>query len=263
MPYYYGRVVGVEVYENDVVVKRDGVGGTPEGVTRGEITMFTRQARARLAFVAANTSITFRTMITLTYPAEYPTDGQRVKRDLKAFLDWLRRETGGCEYLWFLEFQKRGAPHFHILIDTPWPRRRAEETALRDRVASTWYRIADTGDAKHLAAGTRTERLRSSDGGARYAVKYAAKMRQKAVPLQYRNVGRFWGHSKGVKPRAKAKARCTEDDIRAVLEGWDYAPNESRPVYHTLYNTSNRFLLWMDTGFDNWEDAWYTGAERQ
>lgn len=239
--YYYGRIVGIDIYENDVVVKRQGEAPNADVVPRGVVTEFTKASRRRLAFVASNTAVEFRTMLCLTYPREFPTDGKQVKKHLLAFLKWLRRDTGGIEYLWFLEFQRRGAPHIHILIDWPWPRTRIEERDFRFRVISTWYRICDTGDVRHLQAGTSAEKLRSSRGGAFYAIKYAMKMRQKAVPEGYRNCGRFWGHSHGVKPQKQATYRCTEDDIRGVLEGWDYAPSERQHVHRTLFNTANRF----------------------
>lgn len=110
----------------------------------------------------------------------------------------------------------------------------------------TWYRIVGSGDSRHLAAGTSTERLRSARGGAFYAVKYAMKMKQKAVPRDYRNVGRFWGNSRGVKPEPEKTLQCTEDDIRGVLEGWQYHPPEDRPVYKVLYNTADVFKAFLD-----------------
>jgi hypothetical protein len=198
--------------------------------------------------VAQNTSVTFRQMITLTYPAVYPRNGLAVKYHLHAFLVWLKRDTGGCSYLWFLEFQKRGAPHIHILIDTPYPRSNGDGyRQFRMRVSSAWYRIVGSGDIRHLSAGTRTERLRSAAGGVHYATKYAAKMRQKRVPDDYRRVGRLWGHSRDVKPEPEGFVRCREDDIRGELEGWQYAPGADRPVYRTLYNQAGRFRPHLDT----------------
>lgn len=246
MEYNYGPVDRVELYRSDVVVRRKGQAPNTKEKTRREVKWFSKASRRRLAFVAANTMVDFTTMITLTYPGEFPTDGNKVRRDRRAFLDWLRRETGGCDYLWFLEFQKRGAPHLHILTDQLWPRSRDAVKGLRFRVSSTWYRQVDSGDSRHLAAGTRTEKLRSARGGAFYAVKYAMKMQQKAVPKEYRNCGRFWGHSRRVKPEPQKTLQCTEDDIRGVLEGWPYLADEERPVYKVLYNTREVFDAFLD-----------------
>lgn len=242
MTYTIPPIVGVKVYKNDVVIVR-GPGGTPAAhPPRGTITEFSFRSRQRLAFVACNTLVVFKTMLTLTYPADFPSDGVAVKANLRAFLEWLRRDTGlKFSYLWFLEFQKRGAPHYHILLDWTLPGTRAEVKAFRFRVAATWYRIANTGDARHLAAGTRTEAVRKPDGAARYAVKHALKMRQKQVPKAYQDVGRFWGCSRDVVPAPVQTHRVTEDDVRAALEGWAYSPHEKCPVYKMLYGVAGRF----------------------
>jgi len=238
---FLGRVQGVTVYKSDVVVRRSGGSANRDPVPRGEVKEFSYKSRQRLAFVAANTDVKFRTMITLTYPKEFPSDGEKVKRDLRAFLDFIRRDLEHPFYLWFLEFQRRGAPHIHMLIDWPMPIGVLAKREVRFRVSATWYRIVGSGDEKHLAAGTRTGVLRSPEGGAHYAVKYAMKMYQKCVPEGYRNVGRFWGCSRAVIPKPKAILRCTEDDIRGRLEGWKYEPKEDQDVYACLYGVADRF----------------------
>lgn len=259
----YGQVIGIDVYANDVVVRRTGQGAGHDPVPRGEVTRFTKASRARLAFVASNTETVFRTMITLTYPKEWPTDGSKVKKHLRRFLMWLRRETGGCEHLWFLEFQARGAPHIHLLTDYPLPRAREAKRAWYTMVATKWYNICATGDVLHLGAGTRVERLRSPRGGARYAVKYATKMRQKSVPAGYRNCGRFWGHTRKVKPQIKMSQRCTDDDIRGVLANWEYAPKDYVPLWRVLYNTAATFQDYNKGPIDNAKSLGYTGTESQ
>jgi len=238
---HLGRIEGVSVYKNDVVVRRRGGHRQADPPTRGEVKEFSYQSRQRLAFVAANTDVVFSTMITLTYPRDFPSDGIKVKRDLRAFLDFCRRDLEHPFYLWWLEFQLRGAPHIHLLLDWPFPRTRQDRSAICFRVSATWYRIVGSGDPKHLAAGTRTERLRSAEGGARYCVKEACKMYQKLVPELYRNVGRFWGCSRAVIPTCKAIHRCTEDDVRAALEGWKYAPKDDQDVYKLIFGAAHLF----------------------
>ena len=79
-----------------------------------------------MAFVAANTAVIFKTMITLTYPAVWPGNGRLVKKQLRAFLKFAvhnlfprPEDAERIAYLWFLEFQARGAPHIHLLLDAP------------------------------------------------------------------------------------------------------------------------------------------------
>jgi hypothetical protein len=249
-PFYNGAVRAIRIYKNDVIVVREGTAPNVKDRTRGVIKEFSAKSRRRLAFTASNTSVQFVTMITLTYPRQFPTDGRKVKQDLYKFLRWLKRDLGKLSVLWFLEFQRRGAPHIHIYHDKRLPRNRQERSGMRFRVSAAWYQIVGSDDERHLRAGTRVESFRSKDGAARYCVKYAMKMEQKIVPPDYRNVGRFWGCTRDVPPRACIEVQACEDDIRAVLEGWEYAPGEDRPVYRILYNQSDRFRSYLRMTID-------------
>ena len=239
-----GPVIGIRIYRRDVVVVRRGKlhpGNRGEAPIRGSIAMFSKKSRQRLAFVANNTTVVFRTMMTLTYPRAWPTDGQKVKAQLNTFLTWLRRRLNKPSYLWFLEFQKRGAPHIHILVDSPLPQHKAGRALFFGEVSQQWYQVVGSADPRHLRAGTRCERIRKKDGAARYALKYCYKMEQKCVPAEYRNIGRFWGASRDVKPRQARVIPMDEASVRGVLSDWDYAPGPDTMVYQTLFGCADRF----------------------
>jgi len=206
-------VRGVRRFLKDVVVVKKSAAlfdskGRPQGAI---ITEFSHQSRMRLLHTAKNCGVQFSSMATLTYPAEFPRDGRQVKEhDLKGIIRWFRRNFSGVLGLWFLEFQKRGAPHFHILLDIIMQNygdlvERRRKSRVGDRasyktlpemeqaLAAAWYRIVGSGDEKHLRAGVSWEVLELSDAAIRYAAKHAAKPRQKEVPAEYFNVGKFWG----------------------------------------------------------------------
>lgn len=239
-----GPIVGIKIYMRDVVVVRRGVlhrGNNGIAPKRGEITMLSKKSRQRLAFVANNTRVVFRTMITLTYPKEHTTDGKEVKKHLNTFLVWARRRFASPSYLWFLEFQQRGAPHIHMLLDTPLPQDRARKQDLYADVSAKWYNTVNSGDVKHLKAGTRCERIRKPDGAARYALKYAYKTKQKCVPEAYRNIGRFWGCSRDVTPEDVRVWPMDDGTVRSVLSDWEYCPSEDTLVYQTLFGCADKF----------------------
>lgn len=121
-------------------------------------------------------------IITLTYPKDFPSDGRRVKKHLELMRDWFRYR--GVSAFWFLEFQARGAPHFHLFTDNP---------VIKEELSKKWYEVVGSGDIKHLRAGTQIQRIRKPHAIAAYAAKYATKPEQKTVPEGYSNVGRFWG----------------------------------------------------------------------
>jgi hypothetical protein len=183
-----GRAV---VYRQDVqvarqlAVKRRGAG------QRGIITELSDKSRRRLALVARNVE-GLTHLVTLTYPRDHRAvvpDGRVLKVHMAALRKRLvRRGRGG---LWFVEFQDRGAPHVHILLNGGVPGR---------ELSAWWYEIVGSGDERHLRAGTGIEKLRLADGAARYAAKYASKFEQKLVPAEFQGIGRMWGLFGGVKP---------------------------------------------------------------
>jgi hypothetical protein len=138
--------------------------------------------------VLFNAGVEWRTFVHLTYPADFPKDGRIVKRHLHAFLDAARR-LGMRFYVWVLEFQSRGAPHFHLLADLG-----REQGFSKEWVAVTWARVAGADQR----AGTRVDAVYDQARAVAYLVAYLAKVEQKVVPAGFENVGRMWGASRGL-----------------------------------------------------------------
>lgn len=179
---------------------------------RGDVVGFSAGSAIRMRRYLRECRAEYRSMVTLTYPGFFESDGSIVKNHLRRFLQEVQREyirgskangdgmfkgdaagTGqnysGFKALhsafWFLEFQERGAPHFHIFFN--W-------CPSKEWVSERWYNIVGSDDIRHLHAGTRTEKLIAGRAGTiSYASKYANKCEQKVVPSEYKNVGRFWG----------------------------------------------------------------------
>lgn len=167
---------------------RGGIAG------RGEIKGFSPSSASRMRRYLRTCEANYEVMVTLTYPFTYPVDGRTCKEQLRRFLQELGRYAIGktiqgqpFSAFWFIEFQERGAPHFHIFTNCKFP---------KEWIARRWYGIVGSDDARHLVAGTRIEAIRAGRHGARaYAGKYAAKQQQKEVPHGFALVGRFWGVS--------------------------------------------------------------------
>jgi hypothetical protein len=227
-------LTGMEVYKNDVKLKYTTFDGAKVGGRKKDkpMTHLSKKSLSNLVFLVQNTDTEFRGMITLTYPSEYPSSGKEIKSHLNRFLSWMR-SGHPMRYVWFLEFQKRGAPHFHILTE-------GDMSPHKYDVSEAWYRAVGSSDPKHLKAGTRTEKIRKQGGAANYAAKYGAKREQKEVPENFRDVGRFWGASRGVKPEAILSIEV--HDIQVVKDtlegaGWGYIDRLGGDVIMTtLYN---------------------------
>jgi hypothetical protein len=169
----------------------------------------------------------------MTYPDDFPTDGRVVKRHLKVFRKRLERRWGKQAVVWKLEFQRRGAPHFHLLLSV------SSETVMKDFqqwFSSAWYEVVGSGDLRHLLAGTQAA-IADTDCGKyfAYGVKSSgSKEYQNQVPDGFQSVGRFWG-SWNVKPEWKGAEISGADfvQLRRRMRAWSkanggYVPRHSR-----------------------------------
>jgi hypothetical protein len=163
-------------------------------------------------FRLRNCKAGWKVLVTLTYPAEYVTNGRTVKAHVNTFVQDFRRMQ--ARYYWALEFQKRGAPHVHILVDT-W--------VDMERAKRRWFEIVGSGDAKHRSQGVQIQGVRNESGSERnrivgYLYAYLDKAYQKTVPEGFEKVGRFWGGTREVIGEMyRVWVRANEHDARRAL----------------------------------------------
>jgi hypothetical protein len=180
---------------------------------RGDIKRFSASAGSRMRSYLRECMAEYGFMVTLTYPGFFTSNGQESKEHLRRMLQEIKREAQRCgadmskfSLFWFLEFQGRGAPHYHIF--STW-------NPNKNWLSSRWYEIVNSEDERHLRAGTNIEVLRAGRAGTiSYAAKYANKAEQKDVPEGYENVGRFWGIT-GIRYRLSAST------FVSAKEGYD------------------------------------------
>lgn len=228
-----------------------------------EIVKFTPKSMSRLVATINATDVQFNTFLTLTYPGVFPYDGRVIKEDLNAFLNVFRRKLK-TEYLWFLEFQERGAPHFHVMteFDAITPRMRViVAEAWVGRIArGAWFTeacyhqagVCPTEDEywsaqrSHLSKAYNFimrwetwELIKSEDGAKRYVTQYAVKEYQKKPPAGFEGVGRFWGSSRGVKMPDLAIKDITEAQLRTFLQAQEHPTADWEILPKYLFNVKH------------------------
>jgi hypothetical protein len=111
------------------------------------------------------------------------------KNHLERFYKRMVRKFPRSSFIWKLEPQKRGAPHFHLFV---WG---VGYIPLLRWVSLAWYSVVGSGDEKHLYAGTSVEEIRSWRGVTSYASKYLGKLFDSPMmeQLGWSDPGRFWG----------------------------------------------------------------------
>lgn len=164
-------------------------GGGLRGVVKG----FSRGSRRRLMSKIAGVrrDAKLPVFVTLTYPKAFP-EPRASKYHLKCFIQSIKRAFPEVGIIWKLEPQKRGAPHYHLLV---WG---SSEKNLRAWVPTAWHEIAGGGDNYHLLwhEGKLKNKhcvnaVYSFKGVWSYASKYLGKTFEVAG-WDSQEVGRFW-----------------------------------------------------------------------
>lgn len=162
---------------------------------RGEITEFSRQSRHRM--MAKLTEIKRTELpyfVTLTYGEHFPTDPVEWKNHLRRFTQRMKRKYVGFGAFWKLEPQKRGAPHFHMLV---WGFT-GFDMAILQNVVETWFSIVGEGDWKvrefHYGLYSGSKPCISRCKSWRAVMGYVSKYMGKTVDCEgWDSPGRFWG----------------------------------------------------------------------
>jgi hypothetical protein len=121
--------------------------------------------------------------VTLTYPANWPPSAPEWKAHLDAFDKRFHRKYPDGHYYWKLEPQKRGAPHFHLLVFGP---ERIDRKWLKD----AWFEIVGSNDVHHWHFGAYEQKLKSWKQVGAYCSKYCAKTIEDD---SWGEPGRYWG----------------------------------------------------------------------
>ena len=190
-------------------------------VPRGTVHGLSNAARKRLLdkLMRIQWAEEHNKFITLTYPAAYPPTSVS-KTHLRAFLERLRRAHPESAAIWRLEFQERGAPHFHLVSpNLPYQNKRS--------IQQVWGDIIDYPEPfTRIDAFPEVEMVR-------YISKYCSKRKKEKeddsvricntikTSNQYKSAwtGRCWGtHNEPSMPY-----HCRHQEANVGLE-----------VYHTL-----------------------------
>jgi len=138
---------------------------------RGKVTGFSAGSRTRMFDMFHKLEIKVKPIfLTLTYGEDYP-DAQTAKKNLRALFERIRRlfKSQNVSAIWRMEFQERGAPHFHIIFfGLPYIR--------KEKIQEWWGAII--GFEKPF---TRIEQIKSHRGVMSYVSKYCAKVPESEI----------------------------------------------------------------------------------
>lgn len=197
----------VAVYDAGCVVRRRSIPAVPPvGGVRGVVSGFSDASRRRLRlrllrvgwsdYLADSKRVASARalFVTLTYPGSFSLQPAEWKRHLKAIRQRLERSAHfrPAGVIWKLEFQARGACHFHLVCFFP---ALVDVRLFRAWLLRAWYAVVGSGDSRHLRRGVHCIPLY---GSPQAVVRYLAKYISKGLDLpDYleagASTGRVWG----------------------------------------------------------------------
>lgn len=136
---------------------------------RGVVGGFSQNSRMRLLRMLARLRVDplkgYRSQVSfLTLTTKAMLHPRLAKRCLQVWLKRLSRAYPTVAAVWRMEYQKRGAPHFHlIMFNTPWLK--------KEWIAQSWGDVVG-----ELNPFTQIRRVYNGRGMMSYAAKYCAKL---------------------------------------------------------------------------------------
>ncbi len=226
-----------------------------EECKRGTVKGYSDKARNRARkFLATITdeALEKALMVTLTYPGDDCPEAIPSAEEWTLYKGHLRKfgqnakRRFGVSAVWVLEFQRRGAPHYHLLVFGIEEDRLLE---FRAWVAAEWNRLVG-GDSKHLQAGTQCDPTKSPNGARSYLTKYMTKGDQSLEGVE---VGRYWGkvNSRAIPQAVETVEELTPEQARIaarVARKW-VAKRRWEAAWHRFQNqAAKRFPTFRAMG---------------
>lgn len=243
----------LEVYPNMIKVHTPWmvrVKPAIQSAKRKEVIGFSQKSRKRLLDLLHMIEFENVSLVTLTYPKEYPTDWKAHKAHLRAMRARLERKFGKLRVVWRLEFQKRGAPHYHLVIfDAPF--------LDAQYLSKVWAKVTKSDDANHAKIGVDVKRASVKEGGRvlSYVCKYVAKIFSDPTSVVHARTGRIWGRWNIEKPVPISIALTTRKavtltggflSLRCGASNWEPGSKYFYSIYGGRVGTSDYLRNCLD-----------------
>lgn len=182
--------------------------------------------------------------VTLTYPTHYEENYETWKKHLHQLYSSLRYHYPEMGFLWKLEFQKRGAPHFHLLMFVPTT---PPKTEFRELIRSSWYRIVGQKSKSFRYYGTDVKEVKDIKSSGFYLAMYQCKDQYTRTDIK---TGRMWGiYGRSKMPMSEqGTEQLTETNyklLKRICRKWVAKQPNSRGYAIYLKNRVGSFQIFM------------------
>ena len=215
---------------------------------RGVISDFTRRSRFRLFATLAKISGNLKIrpiFVTLTYHYGHLNAPQSTKSQLHDFLVRLRNYDPGVQFIWRIELQKRGAPHYHMIIFPSSSCRSAGTESYLIELSRIWHSIADPKSRRHKDFGCKVKVITSYRMACAYVSKYVAKV---GNDITDSHQGKHWANSMNLPIEVCSTVELNERGSHLAIEKirrWLLEHGkikQAQPEYLNVYREQTVFI---------------------
>jgi len=185
---------------------------------RGIIKSFSPRSRFRLFALLAkikDIKSSNAIFVTLTYHYGFKGDDRAAQKDLHNFLSRLRNFDNNVQYIWRLEYQDRGAPHFHFILFPGSSYNSNDHEKYVSSLSLLWHNIADPTSNAHAKYGFKECKITNYRKACAYLSKYIAKLPRFNPDVLS---AKQWGNSRDLPIVFESIHFCNEQYAMSVIE---------------------------------------------
>jgi len=163
---------------------------------RSSIKCFSKRSRFRLFETMAKIKSNLPNQpffVSLTYHYGHENKEIADKTCLHNFLVSLRDYDHDVQYIWRIELQKRGTPHYHLIIFPQIYAKMSNRNNYLKTISRIWHRVGDPKSKIHKEYGCDVRNISNYRQACTYINKYLAKVPEGETGL---DKGKHWGCSR-------------------------------------------------------------------
>lgn len=242
----------VSVYSHCLIFRKSSVYNHKKEsnhAPRGLITHFSKRSRFRLFTLLSqiDDNLPFNPVfVSLTYHYGHLNNPKSTKSQLHIFLTRLRQFDPGVQFIWRIELQSRGAPHYHLIIFPSIPGKNHEDKSYNLKLSKIWHSIADPGSRRHKEYGCNIKTINSYSEACAYLSKYVAKEFSEGAALIK---GKHWGCSRSLPVKVKDNIKLDERSSRIFTQAirrWLIQHGKEKYADPQYVNIASDYTVFID-----------------